>query len=67
MFVIPVKEKSTENVVQAYPSGIFAHEKGSIVVHSDNGTGFKNTVLDNKCEEHGTKRLFSNLFYPKAN
>ena len=38
VFAILMKEKSAENVVQAYLSGIFAHKGGSIAILSDNGT-----------------------------
>ena len=38
-----MKEKSTENVVQAYLSGIITHKGGSIAIPSDNGTEFKNS------------------------
>ena len=42
VFARPIKEKSTENVVQAYLSGIFTHKGSSISILSDNGTEFKN-------------------------
>ena len=61
-----MKEKSAENVVQPYVSGIFAHKGGSIVILSYNGTEFKNTMLNEACEQLGIKRLFSNPFHPKA-
>ena len=38
VFAILMNEKSAENVVQAYLSGIFTHKGGSIAVLSDNGT-----------------------------
>ena len=41
VFAIPIKEKSTENIVQAYLSGIFDHKGGSIAILSDNGTELK--------------------------
>ena len=40
-FAVPMEEKSTENVVQAYLSGILAHKGGSMAILSDNGTEFK--------------------------
>ena len=43
---ILMKERSAENVVQTYLSGISVHKGGSIAVLSDNGTQFKNTVLN---------------------
>ena len=46
VFAIPMKEKSAENIVLAYLSGIFAHKGDSIAILSDNRTEFKNMVLD---------------------
>ena len=61
-----MKEKSAQNVVQAYLLGIFAHKKGSIAILSDNGTEFKITVLNEACDQLGIKRLFTNLYHSKA-
>ena len=44
MFTISMKEKS-ENVVQAYFSGILAHKGGNLAILSDNGTEFKNKSI----------------------
>ena len=41
-----MKEKVTENVMEAYLSSAFAHKGGSIAILTDNGTEFKNTVLN---------------------
>ena len=35
-----MKQKFAENVVQAYLSGIVAHNVGSVAIISDNGTRF---------------------------
>ena len=37
-----MKEKSAENVVLAYLSGILAHKDGSVAILNDNGIGFNN-------------------------
>ena len=44
VFAILMKEKSVENVVQAYLSGIFAHKGDSIAIPSDKGR-VKNAFL----------------------
>ena len=41
IFAVPMKEKSVENVVQAYLSGILTHKGGSVAILSDNGTELK--------------------------
>ena len=65
VFAIQMKEKTTDNV-QSYLSGIFTHKGGSIAILSDNGTEFKNTVLNDACVQLGIKRLFSNLFHSQG-
>ena len=44
MFAVLMKDKSAENVVQVYLSGILAHKDASVPILSDNGTEFKNKV-----------------------
>ena len=66
MFAILMKEKSAEDGVQANLSGILAHKGGGVAILSDNGTVFKNKVLNEVCDQIGTKRLFSNPFYPQG-
>ena len=63
VFAIPMKEKSVENVVQAHLSGICAHKGGSIAILSDNGTGLKNTTLNDAWNQLGIKGIFSNPFH----
>ena len=41
VFTVPMKEKSAENIVQAYLSGILTPKGGSVAILSDNGTRFK--------------------------
>ena len=41
VLVIPIKEKSAENVVQAHLSGILAQKGRSVAMLSDNGTEYK--------------------------
>ena len=67
MFTIPMKEKSAENVVPAYLSGILAHKSSSVAILSDNGTDFKNKELNEACHQLGIKRLFSTPFHPPGN
>ena len=64
MFAVPMKEKSAENVIQASLSGILARKDGSVAFLSDSGTEFKNKVLNEDCDQHRIKRLFSNPFHP---
>ena len=51
VFEVPIKEKSAEYVVQAYLSNIHTHKGGSVAILSDNGTEFKNKVLNEVCDK----------------
>ena len=62
-----MKEKSVENVILVYLSGMLAHKGGCVAILSDIGTEFKNKVLNEACDELGAKRLLSNLFHPQGN
>ena len=62
-----MKEKSAENVLQAYISGILAHKGQSVAILSDNGTEFKYKVLNEVCDQLGIKWLFSYPFNPQGN
>ena len=67
MYVILLKEKSAENVIQAHLPGILAQKGGSVAIPSDNGTEFKNQVLSETCDQLGIKRLFFSPFHPQGN
>ena len=60
-------KKSAENLFQAYLSGILAHEGRGVAIPSNNGTEFKNNVLNEACNQLAIKMLFSNLFHPQGN
>ena len=65
VFPVPINEKLAENTVHVNLLGIFTDKGDSIAILSDNRADFKNTVLNETCEQLGIKRLFSNLFNPQ--
>ena len=65
VFVVPIMEKSAENVIQAYLSGILSHKGLSVAILSDNGTEFKNKVLNEVCDQLGIKGCSLSCFMPK--
>ena len=67
VLTVSMKEKSAENVVQAFWSGILAQKLESVAILSDNGTESKNKVLSEVYGQLGVKRLFSNPFHPLGN
>ena len=66
-FAIPMKEKSAEMLYKSTCKAYSLKKGGSITFLSDNATKFKNTILNEACDQHGTKRLFSNPFHPQCN
>ena len=52
-----MKEKSVENVAQAYLSGILVHKGGSVAILSDNGTEFKNKAHNEACDQLGMQKV----------
>ena len=67
MFAVTMKEKSAENLVQTYLSGVLSQKDGSVSILSDTGTEFKNKVLNEVCDQLGIERLFFNPFHPQSN
>ena len=67
VFAVPMKEKSDENVVQAYFSGLLTNKDGSVAILSGNSTEFKNKVLNEVCDQLGINNLFANSFHPQGN
>ena len=61
-----MKEKSAENVIQPYLSGILAQKGRGVAILSDNITEIKNKVLSEVCDQLYIKRLFANLFHPQG-
>ena len=45
-----MKEKSAKHVVQVYLSRMSTHKGGSTVILSDDGAEFKNTILNDACD-----------------
>ena len=67
MFAILMKEKYAENLIQVYLAGASAYKGGCVAILSDNGTRFKNKVLNEECDQLGIKKLYSNLSHPQHN
>ena len=67
IFAVPMKEISTTNEVQTYLFNIFIHKGGSVATLNDNGTEFKNKMLNVVFDQLGIKRLFTNAFHLQGN
>ena len=68
VFCIPLKTKSAEDVVQAYIDRVYSQFRGSEKVLMDNGTEFKNRLINEVCEQLGVKhKIYSPPYRPQSN
>ena len=61
VFCIPLKTKSAEDVVRAYIDKVYSQFGGSEKVLTDNGTEFKNKLINEVCEELGVKHKIDHI------
>ena len=55
IFCVPLKTKTTEEVIQAYIANIYSKFGGSMKILSDNGTVFKNKIFEQVAKELGVE------------
>ena len=68
VFCIPLKTKSAEDVVQAYIHRVYSQFGGSVKVQTDNGTEFKNKLINEVCEQLSMKhKIYSPPYRPHSN
>ena len=68
VFCIPLKTKSAEDVVQSYIDRVYSLFGGSEKVLTDNGTEFKNKLINEVCEQLGVKhKIYSPPYRPQFN
>ena len=53
IFCIPLKTKTTKEVIQAYIDNIYSKFGGSMKILSDNGTELKNKIFEQVAKELG--------------
>ena len=68
VFCIPLKTKTTEEVLQAYIDNVYSKFGGSLKILSDNGTEFKNKIFEQIAKELGVVyKLYTPPYYPASN
>ena len=68
VFGIPLKTKTTEEVLQAYIDNVYSKFGGSIKILSDNGTEFKNKIFEQVAKELGVVyKLYTPPYHPASN
>ena len=67
IIAVPICNKATESVVEAYLSGILSRTGASMVCLSDNGSELKNSQMNTVLTQLGIKHIFSNPYRPQGN
>ena len=53
VFCVPLRTKTSEEVIQAYIDNVYSKFGGSLKMLSDNGTNFKNKMFEQMSKELG--------------
>ena len=64
---VPIKDKTTSTVCDAYRAHFCCIFGGSVRILKDNGTEFKNEQMDELCKQLNVKRVYSPVYTPEAN
>ena len=68
VFFVPLQTKTTEEVLQAYIDQVYSKFGGSLKILSDNGTEFKNKLLEQVAKELGVEyKLYTPPYHPASN
>ena len=68
VFCVPLKTKTAIEVVQAYVNNVYAKFGGSLRNLSDNGTEFKNQIIEHVAKELGVKyKKYTPPYCPASN
>ena len=64
---VPIRNKNTETIYNAYRDHIYCTFEGSNRILMDNGSEFKNQEIKQVCEMLGVKHIFSPVYTPESN
>ena len=68
VFCVPLKTKTSEEVIQAYIDNVYSKFGGSLKMLSDNGTEFKNKMFEQISKELGLEyKLYTPPYHPASN
>ena len=68
VFCIPLKTKTSEEVLQAYVDNVYAKFGGSLKILSNNGTEFKNKIFEQVAQELGVVyKIYTPPYHPASN
>ena len=67
-FCIPLPDKKAETVLKAYMDHVYCKHGGSLKILSDNGTEFKNKLMEEVSKELGMEyKVYSPPYRPQSN
>ena len=68
VFCIPLLDKKAETVLKAYMNHVYCKHGGSLKILSDNGTEFKNKLMEEASKELGVEyKVYSPPYRPQSN
>ena len=65
--VVPIRNKNTETICEAYRDNVYCVFSGSSRMLTDNGSEFKNKEMQEVCDTLGLKHIFSPVYTPQSN
>ena len=68
IFCIPLPDKKAETVLKVYIDHVYCKHGGSLKILSDNGTEFKNKLMEEVSKELGVEyKVYSPPYRPQSN
>ena len=67
MIAVPMKSKSTDDIIHAYVETILPQIGPSRFILMDNGTEFKNDTMDKVLNRLNTEHKFTTVYFPRGN
>ena len=68
VFCIPLKDKSAQQVINAYVNEIYGKYGGSMKILTDNGTEFKNKLFEEVAKQLGVEyKTYTAPYHPQSN
>ena len=62
-----IPDKTAETICKTYVEKVYSIFGGSSRMLTDNGTEFKNKIMDEVCKKLGIKRIYSPVYTPQSN
>ena len=67
VFMVPIKIKTTENIIYAYLKDVYSTFRGSKYIHSDMGSEFTSKQFTWLAKELGFTKVYTSPYTPTGN